>query len=66
MNESLLLAVAGLLGLLWYVGRSPKLATSNKVRATVFCLHCNWEGRVTNENRRCGSCGSRQISVLSV
>ena len=66
MNEHLLFGIAGLLGLLWYAGRSPKLAPSTKVQAKAFCLHCNWEGRVANEDRRCGSCGSRQVSVLSV
>ena len=66
MNDTLFLAVAALLGILWYVGRSPKLAAREKVQATVFCLHCNWEGRVNATQRRCGSCGSRQISVLSV
>ena len=66
MNDTLLFGIAALLGILWYAGRSPKVAARDKVQATVFCLHCNWEGRVNSVQRRCGSCGSRQVSVLSV
>ena len=66
MNETLLFGIAGLLALLWYVSRSARPAMGDKVQATVYCLHCNWEGRTAAVNRRCGRCGSQHVSVLSV
>ncbi len=34
-------------------------------RVTVFCEHCNWEGRVTTTRMACGRCGSKRLMVLT-
>lgn len=65
-GQTALLVAAGLLFGLWYVARSPKLAHGNAVQMKVFCLRCNWHGRVTPNAQRCGHCGSQSLSVLSV
>lgn len=61
----MLLAVAALLGL-WWMARSPRIQHGNGVLMSVFCLRCNWQGRVQRGAPRCGKCGSQSISVLSV
>jgi hypothetical protein len=64
--QTTLLVAAGLLFGLWWVARSPKLATGGNVLMRVFCLHCNWQGRVQRAQQKCGKCGGRQLSVLAV
>lgn len=61
----LLLAAAALFGL-WWLARSPRIAHGNAVRMNVFCLRCNWEGKVQVNSRKCMKCGSQSVSVLSV
>lgn len=43
-----------------------KMRHGGRVKATVYCLHCNWEGRVARASMSCGSCGSQNLSVLAI
>ncbi len=63
---TVLLIAAGLLFALWWVARSPKLKPASQCAYKVFCLRCNWEGRVVRSAAACGGCGSRNLSVLTV
>ena len=58
-------AIVALL-VLWYVARSPKIKHGADVLMKVYCLRCNWEGRVKRCAAACGQCHSRQLSVLTL
>jgi len=64
--ETVLLIAAGLLAGLWWLSRSPKIRHDGSVPMTIFCMRCNWEGRVERAAPKCMACGSRSVSVRSV
>lgn len=64
--QTALLIAAALLFALWWLARSPRLTHGDAVPMTVFCLRCNWEGRVRRGSPKCGRCGGGSVSVLTV
>lgn len=59
------LAACGLLAYLFLPARS-RLGDVARAQMTVFCVHCNWEGRVKRSGGCCRRCRSTNLSVISV
>ena len=63
-DMQLLIATIVLFGL-WWCSRSPKLKHDGTVCMKIFCLRCNWEGKVPRNDCKCGACGYKQVRVLA-
>ena len=63
-----IVGVVAIVAVLWALAKSWKQgAKTERARGlTVYCLHCNWEGRVDRVRPTCGRCGSHQLSMLAM
>lgn len=56
----ILIGAGALLALSWLYHHGARLLRG-KPKDKYYCRHCNWEGVVNARDRRCKSCGSRDL-----
>jgi len=60
----ILAAGGGLIVLSWLYSNAARLLRSGP-RKKFYCRQCNWEGSVRGRRRRCGRCGSTDLSPVT-